>query len=118
MVVANGGYLFAQRLMSLLAARTQKQSSKSGLSITSKVRAELYQEEVQVMSTWSQVPVAVKSFSSEDGSLVIIGTNSHNVNALLVSWTNGVAYRRGLANIKESDWTQLRQRIWKPILLA
>lgn len=84
----------------------------------SKVRAELRQEDVQVMSTWSQVPVGVKSFSSEDGSFIIIGTNSHHVNALLVSWTNGVAYRRGLVSIKESDWTQLRRRVWKPILLA
>ena len=84
----------------------------------SKVRAKLCQGDVQVMSTWSQVPVGVESFSSEDGSFIIIGTNSDYVNALLVSWTNGVSYRRGLANIKESDWTQLRQRVWRPVLLA
>jgi heterokaryon incompatibility protein (HET) len=84
----------------------------------SKVRAEVSQKDVRFTSTWSQVPVGVKSFSSEHGSFIIIGMNSHNVNALLVSWINGVAYRRGLANIKESDWTQLRQRVWKPIFLA
>jgi hypothetical protein len=84
----------------------------------SKVKAEICQEEVKMMSTWGQIPIDVESLSSTDGSLVVIGTNSCYVNVLLVSWTDGIAYRRGIASVKESDWIRLRRRVWKPVFLA
>lgn len=84
----------------------------------SKVKAEICQEEVQLISTWGQVPIGVESFSSTDGSLVVIGTNSCYVNVLLVSWTDGIAYRHGIASVEESDWIRLRRRVWKPVFLA
>jgi hypothetical protein len=84
----------------------------------SKVKAEICQEEVKMISTWGQVPIGVESLSSTDGSLVVIGTNSCYVNVLLVSWTDGIAYRHGIATVKESDWIRLRRRVWKPVFLA
>jgi hypothetical protein len=84
----------------------------------SKVKAEVCQGHIKVMSIWSQVPVGVKSFSSQEGSFVVIGVDSDHVNVLLVSRLHGITYRLGIAKIKESDWLQFEGRLWTPILLA
>lgn len=44
--------------------------------------------------------------------------NKNKLDLLHVEWENGVAYRRGLAHIKISDWVELDNRVWKLIILG
>ncbi|KAE8448913.1 hypothetical protein EG329_008709 [Mollisiaceae sp. DMI_Dod_QoI] len=53
---------------------------------------------------------------------VIIGTqkngNDKELFALAVQWEDGVAYRIGIAHIKESAWDKLKGKTWKQVTLG
>ncbi|KAG0624160.1 hypothetical protein M758_3G228400 [Ceratodon purpureus] len=75
-----------------------------------------------VPSLWSHEPLSHPGHE-EEAEFVVIGRESpkrkeDRLALLLVSWENGVAYRRGLVRIKISDWVELGNRVWKMIILG
>ena len=79
-----------------------------------------------VPSSWSHVPQLDPGHDSP-AEFIVIGrenaTRDGNLSAptlavLFVSREDGVAYRRGLVNIKVSDWMRVGSRVWKLISLG
>jgi hypothetical protein len=75
---------------------------------------------------WSHIPL-LDPGHGEPVEFVVIGRENavrvENYSAptlavLFVSWEDGVAYRRGMVNIKISDWILVDNRVWKLISLG